>query len=213
MRTLLVSGNDTGIGKTWAVGALGRFLCDLGHTVQIVKPVETGCISNAESDADQALRRCGSKQASSVVLRKYAAPLAPLCASKAEGAAFHVDELVAEVRCLPEADFRIVEGAGSLAVPLDGGGRDWTDFAKAIGAEKVVLVVEDRLGAIGQARMVHAFAKQAGLDAGILLNQFRPVDASTRRSNFETLEALGVPIWARQEEGDVPVEILVSFVG
>ena len=42
MRTVLVTGSDTGIGKTHVVAALARLLAAGGGRVQIVKVVETG---------------------------------------------------------------------------------------------------------------------------------------------------------------------------
>ena len=42
MRTVLVTGSDTGVGKTHVVAALARRCAADGARVQIVKPVETG---------------------------------------------------------------------------------------------------------------------------------------------------------------------------
>ncbi len=211
MKTFLVSGNDTGIGKTWTIGSLARILCDQGCSVQIVKPVETGVSDGDESDADRALRRCGSDRASCHVLRRYRAPLAPTSAAVLEGASLRFEDLVAEVLALPDADFRLVEGAGSLAVPFNAKGQDWTDFALGIGASKLVLVVDDRLGAIGQARMVYSYAQAKGMDSGVWLNQIQAVDAETRQSTFETLRELGIPLWGRQALGEPQAEILKPF--
>lgn len=48
MRTLLVTGSDTGVGKTHVVAELARRLSANGDRVQIVKPIETG--APAEGD-------------------------------------------------------------------------------------------------------------------------------------------------------------------
>tara|TARA_B110000037_G_C17016200_1_gene463404 strand:- start:289 stop:933 length:645 start_codon:yes stop_codon:yes gene_type:complete len=211
MKTILVSGNDTGIGKTWTVGSLGRILCEQGYTVQIVKPVETGISDGKESDASTALKRCSSDRASSYVLRTFAEPIAPACAAAMEGQPFCFDKIVAESMDLPEVDFRIVEGAGSLAVPFDNSGRDWADFANAIAADFVILVVEDRLGAIGQARMVHFYGVAKGLKVGLWLNQLVECDERVRQSTLDTLNGLGLPIWGRQAFGVDEVANLKSF--
>ena len=41
MRTVLVTGSDTGVGKTHVVATLARLLAKSGACVQIVKVVET----------------------------------------------------------------------------------------------------------------------------------------------------------------------------
>jgi len=110
--------------------------------------------------------------------------------------------MTAALRALPECDWRIVEGAGGIAVPVDADGRDWADFASVIGAERVVLVVADRLGAINQGRMAYAYAEQRGLKAGLWLNVVASVEALVAASNRSGLAAAGVPLWATQAHGE-----------
>ena len=43
MRGLLITGTDTGIGKTVVTGGLARLLVDRGEKIGVMKPVETGC--------------------------------------------------------------------------------------------------------------------------------------------------------------------------
>ena len=77
-------------------------------------------------------------EADYVGLRRFAAAINPLDAATAEGGALGWDELLADYYRLPACDCRLVEGAGGLAVPLDAGGRDWADCARAISADAVV---------------------------------------------------------------------------
>jgi dethiobiotin synthetase len=42
MTSILITGTDTGIGKTRVAGIIARFLAKQGR-VQVVKPVESGC--------------------------------------------------------------------------------------------------------------------------------------------------------------------------
>jgi len=42
MRFILITGTDTGIGKTHVAGIIARLLAKQGR-VQVVKPVESGC--------------------------------------------------------------------------------------------------------------------------------------------------------------------------
>ena len=197
MQTILISGADTGIGKTRVTAALARAFAATGGSVQIVKPVESGVRDKAHpGDAEAAAALAGLPVSSAVTLRRYAAAISPLDAAAAEGGALGWAELLADYDRLPACDWRLVEGAGGLAVPLEASGLDWTDFARAIGAEAVVLVVADRLGAINQSRLVLDYARSRGLNAGIWLNQvggppLPEVGASTRRA----LAGLRLPIW------------------
>ncbi len=200
MRTLFVTGTDTGVGKTQVTAALARLLAGSGARVQIVKAVETG--NPPQGDATRAREMAGVK-IDVFTLASFAAPLAPLAAAEAEGKAFSLEAMTAELRALPACDWRIVEGAGGIAVPVDADGRDWADFASVIRAERVVLVVADRLGAINQGRLAYAYAGQRGLKAGLWLNGVAPVDAQVAASNRSGLVAAGVPLWASQAHGEV----------
>ncbi len=204
MRLLFISGNDTGVGKTCATAALAAYLSRSGNTVRVVKPVQTGVAPDEPTDADLAVRGLDATRVSAHTLRRYQAALAPLAAAEAEGAAYAVAALLAEIRALPPADFVLVEGAGGLAVPLDREGRDWADFALDLGAEATVLVIEDRLGAINQARLTAAYAAARGLAAGLWLNEVRPQDATVRAANREGIKTACAPLWAEQRAGGEP---------
>ena len=120
MKTLLVSGSDTGIGKTHVVGALARLLRDRGAAVRIVKPVETGRGESevACGDATTAARMAGLSEESAHTPLRFVSPLAPRAAAEAEGRALVWADLVDGVEATPGCDWRIIEGAGGLAVPL-----------------------------------------------------------------------------------------------
>lgn len=204
MKTLFVSGSDTGIGKTRVVGALARLLREQGARVRIVKPVETGRATDAAEagDARTAARAAGLPEDAAHTPLRFAAPLAPLAAAAAEGRELDWDTLKAGVDVSPECDWRIVEGAGGLAVPLTHDGRDWADFAQEIGADAVVLVIADRLGAINQARLTLAYAEARGLRAGLWLNACAPADAAVAESNRAGLRGAGAAVWGEMGFGE-----------
>ncbi len=200
MKKILVTGSDTGVGKTHVVAALARILCWYGGRVRIVKVVETGCAlheSEQEGDAERAREMAGVGALAST-LERYAAPLAPAAAAEAEGKSISLARLVAGVAALPKCDWLILEGAGGIASPLDHEGHDWADFAREVAVDCTVVVVPDRLGAIGQARMAYLRATQAGLRAGLWLNATAPVESSVADSNRRVLGTLGLPLWAEQ---------------
>lgn len=203
MRTLFVTGTDTGIGKTRVVAALVRLLSAQGGRIQIVKAVETGRDGSGECDARLAWRLAGTS-ADAFTLQSFKAPLSPLAAAAQEGRRISLDELEDQLDALPACDWRIIEGAGGLAVPLMADGRDWLDFARRIEAEpRLILVVPNRLGAINQARMAHAYAVSRGLNPLIWLNESSPVDSDVGEANFTGLCTAGLAPMAVQRHGDL----------
>ena len=204
MHSLLVTGSDTGVGKTWVTGAIARLLAGDG-TVQIVKVVETGITPGVEGDAALARRRAGAGEAMTLV--SFRLPLAPASAAAAQGQEIFLEDLVERAAALPACAWRVFEGAGGIATPVDGRGRDWADFAIAAGVEFLVIVVPDRLGAINQARLAYGRAAQAGLAAGVWLNRLGPVEPVVAESTRAGLRSAGVPVLAEQAIGEgLPAE-------
>ncbi|HVU35991.1 MAG TPA: aminotransferase class I/II-fold pyridoxal phosphate-dependent enzyme [Opitutaceae bacterium] len=222
MRTILVTGSDTGVGKTHATAALARWLARDGAHAQIVKVVETGRTpGDPEGDAERARRLAGgmtpavgsgSVSASAgpgmgrieaYTLETFAAPLAPPAAAAAEGRVVSFSALAEAVRGLPDCDWRILESAGGIASPIDDEARDWVDFAPAAGVDALVVVIADRLGAISQARLAHARACQAGLPCGVWLNAVTPPDAAVAAATRAGLRSAGLEVWAEQGFGEI----------
>lgn len=208
MWTLLVTGSDTDVGKTHVVAALARQLATSGARVQIVKPVETG--APAEGDAARAQRLAVNMGTSSgaqllsarveaFTLLSFAAPLAPPASAQVEGKEISFTEILTRLHALPPCDWRVIEGAGGIATPLDHEARDWADFATALAPDAIVIVVPDRLGAINQARLAHARAAALGLNALVWLNEFFATDPVVAASNRSALAQAGVPILTASE--------------
>ncbi len=200
MRAILVTGSDTGVGKTHATAALARLFAAGGARVQIVKAVETGVIAGNEGDAARAQRLAGGV-GEVFTLASFPVALAPASASALAGRKLSLEILVEQVRALPLCNWRIFEGAGGIATPIDDRVHDWADFAAALEVDAVVIVVPDRLGAINQARLACARAASAKLRAGVWLNATAPVGRDVVDANRAGLRAAGVPLWAEQAHG------------
>jgi 8-amino-7-oxononanoate synthase len=241
VRTILVTGSDTGVGKTHVVAALVRLLATKakpdvpvgldGARIQIVKVVETGRSNVAAQvglgvpaepsdssphtdklgDAATALRLSGVA-AEIFTLACFTAPIAPAAAAAADGEELSCESLLDSLRALPPCDYRILEGAGGVATPIDDTGRDWIDFAVAVGVDAIVVVVPDRLGAINQGRLAYLRAGQAGVPAGLWLNATQPVDAVVAASTRAGLGAANIPIWAEQAFGAVEANNVASIL-
>jgi len=120
MSALLVTGTDTGVGKTFVACALATALRQRGRRVAVMKPVETG-VEGEPADA-LALRAAAADPAplGDICPYRLRAPLAPAVAARLEGVTIDVARLVALVaRRRQDADVLLVEGAGGLLVPLD----------------------------------------------------------------------------------------------
>jgi len=215
MRSILITATDTGVGKTHVSGTLARFLAAEGGRVQIVKLVETGRAVGQTGDAVEAQRLAGTPGIEAITGLTFPAALAPLAAAAEAKRPFSWEQLIAFYDRLPSCDWRIVEGAGGIAVPLDRSGRDWADFARAVEIDEVILVVPDRLGAINQARLAQAYATQRGLAPRLWLNAPAPVEAAVAASHREGLKQAGLALFAvqafgapRPEEPDVVINAL-----
>ena len=194
MLTFLISGNDTGIGKTHVCGALADACSRRGLHVQVVKAVETGVAPGQDGDAHHAAARAaGPGRVEAHTLLTFRRPMAPVAAAALEGRALRLDDIVAAIRTLPPCDVRLVEGAGGLAVPLEASGADWADLARVLQVDATVLVVEDRLGAINQARLLASHARLRGAPRPVFhLNARTPGDAAIRASNRAGLADSGL---------------------
>ncbi len=168
---IFVTGNDTGVGKTHVCGILARHFARRGPT-QVIKPVESGVSVGRPADAPKAAGRWA--EAHTFISLPEA--LAPISAAARVGQKLSLKKLLSAYRKLKPAEYQVIEGAGGVAVPLDLQNHDWADFARAVKPDYVVVVVEDRLGAINQARLsVAHLAKKYRGRIGVWLN------ASARR--------------------------------
>ena len=197
MKTLFVSGSDTDVGKTWVVAAIARELLERGESVQVIKPVQTGAENDVETDVSIIKRQISYPNLETHTLFSYALPIGPVAAARSEGKSLELAPILSRLRGLPEdKDWRIIEGAGSLATPVAEDGKDWADFAKAIGLRRIVLVVDNRVGGIGQSRLVHSFAASKGLEGGIILNESRKQDPVHKLATEKGIRERGIPCYA-----------------
>jgi dethiobiotin synthase len=191
MNALLITGTDTGVGKTWVGQALGRALTSTGRRVVAIKPVETGCSDGTAHAEDGALLAAATGQAEPrAALHRFAAAVAPALAAEAEGETIDLDALILRIETLAEgADLVLIEGAGGLLSPFTW---EWTvvDLARSLGAT-VLVVGADRRGVINHAQLTLSALELAGLEVtGLVLTAPRTPDASTG-TNAPAIARLG----------------------
>jgi dethiobiotin synthetase len=187
---LLVTGTDTGVGKTFVGCALAHAWRARGRRVGVMKPVETG----VELEPEDALRlRAAAADPApldDVCPYRFRAPLAPSIAAALEGRAVDVDHLTALVtRRTREVDVLLVEGAGGLLVPI-AGRLTWLDLA--VRARLPLLIVAaNRLGTVNHTALTARVAAAAGLDVrGFVLSQPTPATDPSAATNADTIAAL-----------------------
>jgi dethiobiotin synthetase len=178
--TVLVTGTDTGVGKTWVACGLAHAIRQSGRSVTAVKAVETGCEDRpAPSEDGVRLATATGQAAPTRALRRFRAPIAPAPAADLEGLTLDLDELAAEIGAATgTSQLLLLEAAGGLLSPL---GWDWNavDLAQALQATALV-VASDRLGSINHTLLTLSALDLAGVRvAAIVLSAPPAADAST----------------------------------
>ena len=104
MNGLFVTGTDTSVGKTVLAAGIVLALRARGHSVGVVKPIQSGArADDPDGDAMLLKRWTGvSEPAEEIAPYSFAAPLAPLVAAELEGRAVDRAQAVARVRAIAE---------------------------------------------------------------------------------------------------------------
>ena len=189
MQTFLITANDTDVGKTYVTGILAKHFTKLRKDVQIVKAIDCG----GSNDANHAAQVAGSgSNVSAYTLLDFPRPLAPLAPGNHSVKQSILPRLLKTLKELPSCDVRLVETAGGIAVPIDPDGSDWRDFAEAIQPQCTIIVIDNRLGAINQGRLLHHYLRK--LPHCFLLNETHPAEDVVKTSNAEAYAAAGMPL-------------------
>ena len=170
MADLLVTGTDTGVGKTVVAAALVLAARAAGQRAVGFKPVETG-VEDGDADAALLARATGHPESLAAPLLSLAEPLAPAVAAARAGVDVDPEELEHRVRALRDKryDTIVVEGAGGVAVPLTWG-YTALDMARHLGLAAVV-VARPGLGTLNHVWLtVEALVARDVTVAGVILN-------------------------------------------
>ena len=199
---LVITGTNTGIGKTEIACGLAGALSEQGYKVGVFKPVETGCEErNGELIAQDGLRLlCASGcnlEIEKIVPYRFSLPSAPLVSAQVEEKEILFEKIFQIFDELAgEFDLLLVEDAGGLLVPFN----ENFLFADLIRPMHLPLLVvaENRLGAINQTLLTIESARAHELEVlGVILNQPLPSSAHSSLKNKEMIEKFsGVPVLA-----------------
>ena len=192
MSVLFVTGTGTEVGKTWFASRLITAWRDAGVAVVARKPAQSFEPGTGPTDADLLGAASGEDPLSVCPAHRwYEVPMAPPIAAAVLGRpAITVAELVAECAPGPAGAITLVEGAGGPRSPIAEDG-DSVDLARALGAERVLLVADAGLGTINAVRL--CLEALRGFQVLVALNRFDPADDLHRR-NRAWLEDHGIAL-------------------
>jgi dethiobiotin synthetase len=189
---LLVTGTDTGVGKTIVTAALVAAAGASGLRVAVLKPAQTGVRAGEESDVDTVVRLAGPVVARTLV--SFEAALAPLVAARVSGrTALALDAVLAAVAELrADHDLVLVEGAGGLLVPM---GNGWTtaDLAQQLDGPAIV-VARAGLGTLNHTALTLEALSHRGVPAYVVVGAWPAAPEVVHRTNLELLPGLRVGV-------------------
>lgn len=200
-RSFLVTGTDTGVGKTTVACAIAAAASARGCRVGVLKPLETGCRSDPRGvlipeDAENLRYFAGCRESIDTICPyRFREPLAPSIAAVRDGHEIDVEAIADSIRSMRKRyDLTIVEGAGGLLVPI------WQDTTFADLAEMaelpLLIVVGNKLGAINHAQLTAGWARAVGLETvGYVVNSLTAEPDLAAQTNIDVLaDLLGPPL-------------------
>ena len=170
MRDLLVTGTDTGVGKTMIAAAIVTALRARGLRALGFKPAETGVSGNVTTDSEVLALASGEHNILARPLLQLAEPIAPAVAAERAGVTLDPDDIEARIRRLRQDGYAlVVEGSGGVMVPLSWG-YTVLDLAQACDLDAVV-VARPGLGTLNHVALTVMMLRSYQIPIrGIVLN-------------------------------------------
>jgi dethiobiotin synthetase len=189
MSVVVVTGTDTGIGKTIATAALACRARLSGMDVAVCKPVQTGT-STGDDDLAEVARLSGV--GALWPGWTYPDPLAPVAAARRAGLPLPTrGELIELVRRTDRPErLVLVEGAGGLLVELGADGVTLRDLAAELDAS-VLVVVAAGLGTLNHTALTtEALAARDVTCEGVVIGSWPRQPGPAELDNREALARL-----------------------
>lgn len=200
MKSIFVTGTDTGVGKTAVSSALAAYLSlRKGLDVGVMKPFESGIETTDDRGLDDTWtlkEAAGSADAvNEINPYLFKAPLAPEAAASLEETVIDIDLVTSVYRKLGDRhDVVVVEGAGGLLVPITEG----FFYADLVRSWETPVVVVSRLtlGTINHTLLTCGHLKSIGAKVlGVILNDTEGENDIASQTNPGMLEKyLDVPL-------------------
>jgi dethiobiotin synthetase len=200
MKTLFITGTDTGVGKTYIGRIIVKALIKAGHTCVPRKPIETGCeVTNNELIPDDATKYYQASNEKipleEICPFRYEPPVSPERAIRLAGDTVNVKDMVKVCTPSNTPHYLFIEGAGGFYSPICTDGLN-ADLAQKLKAN-VILVVKDRLGCINQTLLtIEAINNRKLKLLAIVLNQTREHEESSMDNLDDLRLRLSTPVIA-----------------
>lgn len=182
MSVLVVTGTDTGVGKTVATAALACHARLAGIDVAVCKPVQTG-IADGDDDLAEVGRLAGVSELHG--LARFPEPLAPLAAAQRVGAQLPTRRDLAALATSVDRPGRLtlIEGAGGLLVEIGAEGVTLRDVAVDLAAP-VLVVAAAGLGTLNHTALTLEALRTAGLAcAGVVIGAWPAAPGAAELDN------------------------------
>jgi dethiobiotin synthetase len=204
---VLVTGTDTGVGKTIVTAAIAACATASGLRVAVFKPGQTGVDPGYGEVPDEQVVARLARPATTRTLAEYPDPLAPLAAARIARMRPLTFSTVVEAvgQAAADHDLVLIEGAGGLLVPMgtglpdppDGDGEDrgallprgaWTvaDLAANLGAPAVV-VARAGLGTLNHTALTLAALKRRAVPSVVVVGAWPGEPELVHLANLDDL--------------------------
>lgn len=181
--TIVITGTDTGVGKTVLTALLIRHARQKGVHAAAFKPIASGDRADASWLAKA---QNGNPDLNRINPWHFPAPISPLLAARRQHRRVSLSSVLNFLREAGRGlDVLLIEGAGGLLSPLGEGFDTRTLIARL--KTGVVVVCPNRLGSVGQARLVLAALPPASAKKAIIVLVQSPVCDAASKSNATLL--------------------------
>ncbi|HEX7426423.1 MAG TPA: dethiobiotin synthase [Mycobacterium sp.] len=199
MSVLVVTGTDTGVGKTVATAALAAHARLAGIDVAVCKPVQTGSAVGDDDLADIARLSCITELHG---LARFPEPMAPAAAAERAGMPLPTRKDLGSAVAAVDRPGRltVVEGAGGLLVEIGTGGVTLRDVAVDLAAP-VLVVVKSGLGTLNHTALtLEALASHNVWCAGLVIGAWPREPGTVETGNRDALSTMA-PVRAVLPDG------------
>ncbi|WP_375000890.1 dethiobiotin synthase [Aeromicrobium sp. CTD01-1L150] len=161
-RVLLVTGTDTGVGKTVVSAALAAALHSRKRRVAVYKPVQTGVRPGEPGDMEEVARLAAVHTHEGA---RLVAPMAPRAVAELECVELPTldDHAEAVAGLLDGHDVVVVEGSGGLLVELTDAGEDLASLAECLPDSATVVAARSGLGTLNHTFLTLEALSRRGL--------------------------------------------------
>jgi dethiobiotin synthetase len=190
VKTVFITGTDTGAGKTLLTAILLHDLRESGVRALAMKPFCSGGLGDVKL-----LNRVQNQALSQGAINPFyfPEPVAPLVSARKSGQKIAWQSVLGSIKRVKKyCDCLLIEGSGGILVPL-GEGYDVRDLVKKL-ACPVVVAARNRLGVINQVRLTVESMQYVGIkDIMVVLMGIKKCDISTQ-TNAKIIAELVAPM-------------------